>query len=66
MTQLIKFLLSPLVFGFGFIAPLIAQLLGASGIDSPRGLSILLIGLIVGGAWGAVAQWRGSWLWVKP
>lgn len=30
------------------------------------GVSSLVIGLIVGGLWGLIAQLRGSWVWVKP
>ncbi len=60
----IRYFFAPLVFGFGFIAPLVAQIISALGITG--GVSSLVIGLIVGGLWGLIAQLRGSWVWVKP
>ena len=66
MAQLIKFLFSPALFGFAFIAPLIAQLLAVSPLNTPFGINNLIIGLIIGGTWGLIAQWRGSWVWVQP
>jgi hypothetical protein len=56
------FALMPLFFGFGFIAPLIAQLLGALQIVPPFGISPIALGLGVGAPWGLYATLRGSWL----
>jgi hypothetical protein len=53
----------PLIFGLGFIAPLIAQLLdrvlpgAAAQAQWP-----LLAGLAIGGSWGALANLRRRWL----
>lgn len=52
----------PFVFGIGFVAPLIAQLLervipGAAQAQWP-----LAAGLAIGGSWGAVANLRGRWI----
>jgi len=55
-----KFL--PLIFAFGFLAPVIAQGIDAAGLVAPFGMSSLLFALIVGGAWGLFAQITGSWL----
>jgi hypothetical protein len=56
------FALMPLFFGIGFIAPLIAQSLGALQIVPPFGISPIALGLGVGGPWGLYATLRGSWL----
>lgn len=57
------FSLGPILFGIGFLAPLIAALLGAAGIDAPLGLAPLHFGLATGALLGLVARQRGTWLW---
>ena len=52
----------PVLFGIGFVAPLIAQSLEALSLAAPFGLDSLAFGLLVGTGLGAVAQERGSWL----
>jgi hypothetical protein len=52
------FFFGPLIFGFGFIAPLCAQIIAKSDL----GLTALQAGLIVGGALGLIAQVRGRWV----
>jgi len=52
----------PILFGFGFIAPLTAQLMLAFGIGGPFGLTPLAVGLAFGGVWGLYAQVRGRWI----
>jgi hypothetical protein len=52
----------PLLFGIGFIAPLIAQSLDAAGAPTLLGLSHLQLGLAIGIVSGAVATRRGSWV----
>ena len=54
-----------LVFGLGFLAPLIRELIILSGIAVPFGVSPLLVGVIFGGGLGVIAQIRGSWIWQK-
>jgi hypothetical protein len=56
------FEMMPLFFGIGFIAPLIAQLLGALKIAAPFGLSAIAFGLLIGAPWGLYATLRGRWL----
>lgn len=63
MEKLLEWFLSPLVFGIGFLAPLIAQSLVALQVQTP--VTPLVIGLVLGGLWGLMAQLRGSWLWIK-
>lgn len=64
MVQLIKavFYLGPLLFGIGFLAPLTAQVITAMGWTPPFGLTPLLTGLILGGAFAVIAQIRGRWI----
>ncbi|MFM8819379.1 MAG: hypothetical protein ACKOD3_02370 [Phenylobacterium sp.] len=50
------------LFGIGFLAPLITQVLertvpSISGTPWP-----LVAGLVIGGGWGAIAQKTGRWL----
>jgi hypothetical protein len=52
----------PVLFGIGFIAPLVAQSMDAVGIDAPFGLATIQLGLLVGATTGLVAKIRGSWL----
>ncbi len=52
----------PLIFGVGFLGPLLAQIMLISGWQAPLGLSPLTLGLIIGGAWGAFAQFKGRWI----
>ena len=62
--KLIGLLFSPIVFGIGFVAPLVAQILNR--LDVTMGIENLYVGLIVGLLLGLMAQLRGSWVWVKP
>ena len=64
MVVVIKkiFEFGPLLFGFGFMAPLIAQSLERSAVTLPTGLTPLMVGLAVGGALGLIAQLRGRWI----
>ena len=64
MVQLIKtiFDYGPLIFGFGFLAPLIAQIIEAANWTLPFGLTPLTTGLILGGTLGLLAQVRGRWI----
>ncbi len=50
------------LFGVGFLAPLIAQSMDRFEIAAPFGLSTLAFGLIVGPTAGLVAKARGSWV----
>jgi len=52
----------PLLFGLGFIAPLIAQLLERTVPGAAQAQWPLLTGLAIGGSWGALANVRGRWL----
>lgn len=52
----------PLIFGIGFIAPLIAQLLERAVPGAAQAEWPLVAGLAVGGSWGALANLRGRWL----
>ena len=52
----------PLIFAFAFLVPVIDQGMQAVGLNAPFGLSTLTFALIVGGAWGVIAQTTGRWL----
>ena len=52
----------PLIFAFAFLVPLIDQGMQAVGLAAPFGLSTLTFALLVGGAWGMIAQMTGRWL----
>ncbi len=60
LKVLVKLL--PLIFGIGFLAPVIASALVALEITAPLGLSPLHFGLLIGGAWGLIATITGRWL----
>ncbi len=64
IKKLIGVLFSPVVFGLGFIAPLVAQTL--TRLDVSMGIENVYVGLIVGLSLGLMAQFRGSWVWMKP
>jgi hypothetical protein len=52
----------PLIFGFGFVAPVIDQSLTHLGIEQIWGISTLVIGLFIGGTWGAITTKTGRWI----
>jgi len=56
------FAIMPFLFGLGFIAPLIAQIMVFWKVDPPLGLSPVAFGLLFGGTWGLIANIRGRWL----
>ena len=64
MIQVIKsiFYLGPLIFGFGFLAPLSAQVISSAGWSLPFGMSALTAGFLIGGSLGLIAQLRGRWI----
>ena len=64
MQAVIKsiFYFGPLIFGFGFLAPLISQMIQAMSWTPPLGLTPLMTGLIIGGTLGLIAQIRGTWI----
>jgi hypothetical protein len=52
----------PLIFGIGFLAPLIAQVIERAGLPLTYAIAPLAAGLVIGGLWGAHAQFRGRWI----
>ncbi len=50
------------LFGVGFLAPLIAQTMEATGVPAPFGWPPIAVGLMVGVAGGLVAKARRSWV----
>ena len=64
ITKIFGLIFSPLFFGLGFLAPLTAQSLAALELMAP-GTAPVITGLLIGGAFGLMAKYRGSWIWVK-
>ncbi len=56
------FAVGPLIFGVGFLAPLIAQSMDALALNAPFGVANLSFGLVVGASLGALATARGRWV----
>lgn len=56
------FYFGPLIFAFGFIAPLTSQLLSMWGYEAIAGVPVVVVGLVVALVWGSWAQWRGKWI----
>jgi len=56
------FRFGPLIFAFGFLAPLIAQIIQALEVTPPFGLGPLTVGLVLAGLLGVAAQLRGRWV----
>lgn len=52
----------PVLFGVGFLAPLIAQSMEAMEIAAPFGLTSIQTGLVIGVGLGLAAKYRGSWI----
>ena len=52
----------PVLFGVGFLAPLIAQTMEATGVPAPFGWPPITVGLGVGLVGGLVAKFRRSWV----
>lgn len=50
----------PFLFGIGFLAPLIKEVLVLT--HASFGVPPLVIGLVIGGAWGAFATRSGRWI----
>ena len=56
------FAIMPLLFGIGFIAPVIAQVMAVWGVDAPLGMHRLTYGLLIGTSWGLYATIKGRWI----
>ena len=52
----------PVFFGVLIFAPMWSAAMAATGLTIPGGLSNLVVLMIVGGTWGAIAKWRRRWL----
>lgn len=52
----------PVIFGVGFLAPVIAAALVAAGIGAPFGLAPIHVGLAIGVTWGLIAKFTGRWI----
>ncbi len=64
MQQIIKFIFSPIAFALGFVWPLITQVLIAGSLVAP-GWTAIAVGAAIAIPWGLVAQFKGSWIWIR-
>ena len=62
--KFIKLLFMPITWAVGFLWPLIAQVLLAAEVTASVATAYT-IGAVIALAWGLMAQFRGSWIWVK-
>jgi len=52
----------PILFGVGFVAPVIAAFLIAGGVTDPLGFVPIHVGLAAGLTWGIIAKFTGRWI----
>lgn len=64
MEKLITWFLSPIAFAIGFLTPLIAQVSMAMGWITSTSTAYS-VGFVIAISFGLMAQFRGSWLWLK-
>lgn len=57
------FSLGPILFGIGFLAPVMKATMDVLGITAPFGLDPLPFCLGLGAVLGIIARQRGTWLW---
>ncbi|MEQ9315868.1 MAG: hypothetical protein RLN72_08440 [Henriciella sp.] len=64
MVKLIRavFYFGPLIFAYGFIMPLSAQVIERAGWNVPFEISPLMTGFLIASLLGIPAQIRGSWI----
>lgn len=62
--KLIQLLFMPITWAIGFLWPLIAQTLLATEITESTTLAYG-VACVIALAWGLMAQFRGSWIWLK-
>ena len=64
MKTLFGILLSPLAFAIGFLWPLVTQTAIALDLMA-AGAEAILLGAAIAIPFGLLAQFRGSWVWIK-
>ena len=64
MKTMLMFVVSwlPVIFGVGFLGPVIAAFVTLAGIDERLGLSPIQFGLAAGLVWGVIAKFSGRWV----
>jgi tetrahydromethanopterin S-methyltransferase subunit C len=60
VTRLLRF--GPVLFGIGFLAPVIAASLDAFSVPTPIDIQPILVGLVIGIILGSLAMWRRTWI----
>lgn len=64
MEQVLKIFFSPITFAICFLWPLATQVLTATAVLS-GGWQAILAGAVIAIPFVLMAQFRGSWLWIK-
>ncbi len=64
MKYLLGVILAPVTFAIAFLWPLATQSGVALGLVEP-GWSAVLMGAAIALPFGLLAQFRGSWVWIK-
>ena len=59
-----KILFMPITWAVGFLLPFFAQAILALDLTQSMATAYLA-GAVIAVPWGAMAQFRGSWVWVK-
>ena len=59
----LAFSFGPILFGIGFVAPVIMATMQAFGLAAPFGLNPLHFALGLGATLGVIARQRKTWLW---
>lgn len=52
----------PVLFGIGFLAPVIAAFMNVGGLHELFGITAIYYGLGIGLTWGLVAKFSGRWI----
>ena len=52
----------PVIFGVGFLAPVIAAFMNVGGLSNPFGIAAIYVGLAIGLTWGLIAKFTGRWI----
>ena len=64
MNFVFGILLAPLTFAVAFLWPLVTQALVALGLIE-AGWPAIVVGAVIAIPFGLLAQFRGSWVWIK-
>lgn len=64
MQLFLMIVFSPIVWSLAFVWPLLAQMGMASGVSESE-TGVWVVSALIALAFGLMAQFRGSWIWLK-